>query len=217
MREVSTLEALTDATCVVICNPNNPDGRRFDAGTLLALARQRAGNGLLVVDEFLADLEGDGLSLAPHLPLPAVLVLRSLSKSYGLGGVRLGFALADPELAASIRAALGPWPVSGPAVEIGALALADRAWREAAKQQLVLDVTRLDGVLREAGMTVIGGTLLFRLAESKKAQDVFRRLGEAGILVRGFDYRPDWLRFGIPGGEDEWRRLAAAVRRTAVP
>jgi len=49
------------------------------------------------------------------------------------------------------------------------------------------------------------------LAESKKAQDVLRRLGEAGILVRGFDYRPDWLRCGIPGGEEEWRRLSAAL------
>ena len=60
-------------------------------------------------------------------------------------------------------------------------------------------------------MTVIGGTLVFRLAESKKAQDVLQRLGEAGILVRGFDYRPDWLRCGIPGDEDEWRRLSAAL------
>ena len=121
--EASTLDALADAACAILCNPNNPDGRRFDAGTLLALARQRAGDGLLIVDESFADLEGDGLSLAPHLPLPGMLVLRSLSKSYGLGGVRLGFALADPEPAASIRAALGPWPISGPAVEIGALAL----------------------------------------------------------------------------------------------
>ena len=195
-----------------ICNPNNPDGRRFDAGTLLALARQRAGDGLLIVDESFADLEGDGLSLASYLPLPGVLVLRSLSKSYGLGGVRLGFALADPDIAASIRAALGPWPVSGPAVEIGSLALADRAWREAAKQRLAQDVVRLDGMLREAGMTVIGGTLLFRLGESREAAClVIQRLGEAGILVRGFDYRPDWLRFGIPGGEEEWRRLSAAL------
>ena len=195
----------------ILCNPNNPDGRRFDAGTLLALARQRAGDGLLIVDESFADLEGDGLSLAPHLPLPGILVLRSLSKSYGLGGVRLGFALADPEPAAAIRAALGPWPISGPAVEIGALALADRTWREAAKQRLAQDVTRLDGMLREAGMTVAGGTLLFRLGESREAASLYQRLGEGGILVRTFDYRPDWLRFGIPGGEEEWRRLSAAL------
>ena len=200
----------------IICNPNNPDGRRFDADTLLELARKRTGNGLLVVDESFADLEGEGLSLAPHLPQPGLLVLRSLSKGYGLGGVRLGFALADPDIAASIRAALGPWPVSGPAIDIGLSALADRAWLEAAKQQLAQDVTRLDGMLRGAGLTVIGGTLLFRLAECAEASSLYQRLGEAGILVRSFDYRPDWLRFGIPGGEEEWRRLADALGISAA-
>ena len=214
--EVSTLDALADAPCAILCNPNNPDGRRFDADGLLELARKRTRNGLLVVDESFADLEGDSLSLAPHLPQEGLLVLRSLSKGYGLGGVRLGFALADPELVASIRAALGPWPISGPAVEIGTSALADRAWREAAEQRLALDVTRLDGMLRESGMTVTGGTLLFRLAEHPDAATLFRRLGEAGILVRSFDYRPDWLRFGIPGGEDAWRRLAAALGNSAA-
>jgi cobalamin biosynthetic protein CobC len=65
-------------------------------------------------------------------------------------------------------------------------------------------------MLRDAGMTVTGGTLLFRLAETSKAQDIFRRLGEAGILVRSFEHGPGWLRFGIPSGEEEWRRLAEA-------
>jgi cobalamin biosynthetic protein CobC len=115
---------------------------------------------LLVVDESFADLEGEGFSLAPHLPQPGLLVLRSLSKGYGLGGVRLGFALAEPGITASIRAALGPWPVSGPAVEVGALALTDGAWLETTKQQLTKNVTRLDEMLREAGLTVLGGTLL---------------------------------------------------------
>ena len=214
--EVSTLDELADAPCAIICNPNNPDGRRFDAAKLLELARRRAGNGLLVVDESFADLEGDGVGLAPHLPQPGLLVLRSLSKGYGLGGVRLGFALAEPTIAASIRAALGPWPVSGPAIKIGSSALADRAWREAAKQQLALDVARLDGMLREAGLTVIGGTRLFRLTACAEAASLYQRLGEAGILVRSFDYRPDWLRFGIPGSEDEWRRLADALGGSAA-
>jgi cobalamin biosynthetic protein CobC len=214
--EVSALDELAEAPCAVLCNPNNPDGRRFDAETLLGLMRERAGKGLLVVDESFADLEGDGLSLAPRLPQLGLLVLRSLSKGYGLGGVRLGFALAEPTLAASIRAALGPWPVSGPAVEIGASALADRAWLEAARQRLTQNVTRLDGMLREAGLSVFGGTLLFRLAEYAEASSLYQRLGEAGILVRSFDYRPDWLRFGIPGGEDEWRRLAEALGSSAA-
>ena len=211
VQEASTLGELEDAPCAVICNPNNPDGQRLNADTLLELARKRAGKGLLLVDESFADLEGGGLSLAPHLPQRGVLLLRSLSKGYGLGGLRLGFALADRDIAASIRTALGPWPVSGPAIEIGARALADRAWLDAVKQQLAQDVTRLDGMLREAGLAVIGGTLLFRLAVSSHASGLYRRLGEAGILVRGFDYRPDWLRFGIPGNEDEWRRLSAAL------
>ena len=210
-QEARTLGDLEDASCAVICNPNNPDGRRFDADTLLELARQRGGKGLLVVDESFADLEGDGLSLAPHLPQAGLLVLRSLSKSYGLGGVRLGFALADADIAATIRAALGPWPVTGPAIEIGIHALADRAWLEAARQQLMQDVTRLDQLLREGDLTIIGGTLLFRLAEHPEASALFCRLGEAGILVRSFDYRREWLRFGVPGSEDEWRRVTEAL------
>jgi len=138
-------------------------------------------------------------------------VLRSLSKTYGLGGMRLGFALAAPEIAASIRAALGPWPVSGPAIAIGAAALADDAWRDRAKARLNADVARLDGLLQKAGLEVLGGTRLFRLAETPEASELFSRLGSAGILVRQFDYAPNWLRFGLPGGEDEWERLAAVL------
>jgi len=209
--EASRVAELRETPCAVICNPNNPDGRRFDSGKLLKLLRDRTARGLLVVDESFADLEDEGLSLAPHLPQAGLLILRSVSKTYGLGGLRLGFALTSPEAAASIRDALGPWPVSGPAIEIGAQALADRAWLEAAKQRLAQDVNRLDAMLRGAGTTILGGTLLFRLAESAKAPDLFNRLGQAGILVRRFDYRPTWLRFGIPGSEDEWRRLGAGL------
>jgi cobalamin biosynthetic protein CobC len=209
--EVHALDKLERAPCAVLCNPNNPDGRRFEAETLLALVQKRDGTGLLIVDESFADLEGDGLSLAPHLPQPGLILLRSLSKTYGLGGLRLGFALGDPILIGSIRAALGPWPVSGPAIEIGIRALADRAWLEAAKQHLTLDVARLDAMLRDAGTRIVGGTHLFRLAEHAEAPALFQRLGEAGLLVRSFDYRSDWLRFGMPDDEAEWLRLTEAL------
>jgi cobalamin biosynthetic protein CobC len=209
--EVAALSELEDAPVAILCNPNNPDGRRFDAGELLALLEARQGRGLLIVDESFVDLEDGALSLVPRLPLPGLLVLRSLSKSYGLGGLRLGFALAAPELAASIRASFGPWPVSGPAIEIGIKALADGAWRAAARSRLHTDVRRLDVLLHDAGLEPVGGTLLFRLAAGERAGIVYDRLGEAGILVRKFKRQPSWLRFGIPGDEATWQRLARTL------
>ena len=138
-------------------------------------------------------------------------MLRSFSKAYGLGGLRLAFALAGQDIATPLREALGPWPVSGPAIDIGMRALGDGPWLAAAKRRLAGDVKRLDAILRQAGLTPIGGTLLFRLVESAAGPQLFQRLGHAGILVRSFDFCPDWLRFGIPGSEDAWQRLADAL------
>ncbi len=197
---------------VVLCNPNNPDGRRTDPAVLAALARDLASaRGLLVVDEAFADPEDGPLSLIPDLPHEGVVVLRSFGKTYGLAGLRLGFAVAGGGIAAAVREALGPWAVSGPAIEIGRRALADGAWLEATRERLRRDCERLDGLLNGAGLRVAGGTRLFRLAEGPDAPAVFDRLGRAGIFVRRFAYRADRLRFGIPGGEAEWERLAAAL------
>lgn len=205
------LQDLQAAPCAVICNPNNPDGRRFDAAALLNLLHARPKDGLLIVDEAFADFEDAGLSLVPHLPQPGLIVLRSFSKAYGLGGLRLAFALGGGTQIAPLRHALGSWPVSGPAVEIGRHALADRAFLEDAKRRLEFDVHRLDALLVEAGLTVVGGTRLFRLAAGERAAEIASSLGQAGILVRSFDYRQEWLRFGIPGDESAWMRLTKAL------
>jgi cobalamin biosynthetic protein CobC len=211
VRAITSLDELGDARALVLCNPNNPDGRRWEPASVLAALRAKARLALVMVDESFADLEEGSLSLAPHLPQARLIVLRSLSKSYGLGGLRLGLALAAPGLAASLREALGPWPVSGPAIRIGARALGDRAWLDAARTRLARDVDRLDALLTQAGLEHVGGTLLFRLVASDHAAALFQRLGEAGILVRRFDDRPDWLRFGIPAGEEALQRLARAL------
>ena len=197
---------------VVVCNPNNPDGRRMPAERLLALADEVAErNGLLVVDEAFADLECDGMSLASRLPHKAIVVLRSFGKTYGLAGLRLGFALAAPERAALIRDALGPWAVSGPAIAIGRMALQDRNWLATTRARLSHDTAMLDACLTNGGLRVVGGTLLYRLAAAPDASDVFTRLGRAGIFVRRFAEHPEWLRFGQPGGAAEMHRLAVAL------
>ena len=205
------LEELADAPGALLCNPNNPDGRRHDPAALLALAgRMAARGGFLVVDEAFADLEPDVPGCAGFLPHPALVLLRSFGKSYGLAGLRLGFALAAPQRAEAIRAALGPWAVSGPALHAGRAALADVEWRTQAAERLAADAARLDRLLEKAGLTVLGGTRLFRLAEGEAAH-WHERLGRAGILVRPFAAEPRWLRFGIPGDAESWRRLEVAL------
>ena len=199
--------ALDGAPAAVLCNPNNPDGRRTHGAELAALARRV---GMMIVDEAFADLEEPGLSLAPTLP-PNAIVLRSFGKAYGLAGLRLGFAVASLPMARAIRNALGPWAVSGPAIAVGTAALSDAAWRDAARARLQADVARLDALLTRSGLRAAGGTLLFRLGQHARAAAIFDRLGRSGILVRRFEAEPGWLRFGIPGGG--WDRIEAALNR----
>lgn len=211
--ETGDFDALSQADIAVVCNPNNPDGRRIPPSDLLSLAgRLAARGGLLVVDEAFADLEEPGFSLTPHLPVPGVIVLRSFGKPYGLAGLRLGFALAESVLATRLRAALGPWAVSGPALAAGLQALPDATWRAEAIARLDQDVARLDQLLTPRGLTLVGGTRLFRLYEGDTAGAIHQRLGEAGILVRRFLGQPRRLRFGLPESPGHWIRLAQALR-----
>src|ERR1700722_14420514 len=103
-------------------------------------------------------------------------------------------------------------PVSGPAIAIGTVALADSSWMEETRLRLEPDAGRLDRLLIGSGFEALGGTLLFRLARHEKARDVFANLLRHGILVRPFADLSDRLRFGIPAGDDAWRRLEAALQ-----
>jgi len=210
--EVADIGQLADARIAIVVNPNNPDGRTLAKDTLLALAdRLRRRGGLLLVDEAFMEVGPEGASLGDHVEEGNIVVLRSLGKFYGLPGLRLSFALAAPEIAARIATALGPWPVSSAALAIGAAALADSPWREKTRASLAAAALKFDASLVKAGLEVIGGTPLFRLVRTKEAAQFFQHLGENGILVRRFAEHPSWLRFGLPGSEGEWQRLADAL------
>ena len=214
LRVVGTADELSDSDVdvAVVINPNNPDGRLVDPRILLQVTAELARhNGLLIVDEAFMDVIRPAASLAPFLPEEGVIVLRSFGKTYGLAGIRLGFAITGRYLAQKLRAALGPWAVSGPAIAIGKRALADRRWLDETVDHLTQDVKRLDQLLISAGFTIIGGSPLFRLTGSREATSRFRRLAQQGILVRPFQERVEWLRFGIPGGEPAWERLDRAL------
>jgi cobalamin biosynthesis protein CobC len=210
----STWPDLRDADLIVVVNPNNPDGRICDRDALLTLAEaQHRRGGLLLVDEAFMDVGPLGTSVCGDVGRAPIVVLRSFGKFFGLAGVRLGFAVAAPERAVRLAAALGPWAVSGPAMTIGETALADTAWIRGMRERLVGAAHRLDGLLAGAGVTVLGGTSLFRLVHTPAADCLFRQLGAAGIFLRRFPEHSQWLRFGLPEDEAAWLRLAAALTR----
>ncbi|MBS0222250.1 MAG: threonine-phosphate decarboxylase [Proteobacteria bacterium] len=188
----------------VVVNPDNPTGR------LLSPADLRTRRSMLVVDEAFIDFLPPAASLAGDLPTDAI-VLRSFGKAYGLAGLRLGFAVARPDLATRLREELGPWAVSGPALAAGAAALADTTWLRSTAARLEDDRERLDSVLARAGFALLGGTPLFRLAQHRDAAGIVERLGQRGIHVRAFARKPHWLRFGLPGSDTAFRRLCAAL------
>ncbi len=203
-------EAIDQLDVLLLCHPNNPDGRRFPRERLLdwheRLARR---GGWLVLDEAFVDPD-PGLSLAPACPREGLVVLRSPGKFFGLAGIRLGFVLAVPELLAALAARLGPWAVSGPARWAGAGALADLAWQRRARRRLVDDRVRLVTLLSDAGLAPAGGTDLFQLVPHAEAAGIHDRLARQGVLTRSFPALGA-VRFGLPGSEEQWRRLEQAL------
>lgn len=212
VEEVAEPDALRVADLAIVVNPNNPDGRLLSHGALIDLADDlgRRG-GLLVVDEAFMDVMADGPTFAADVERPNLVVLRSFGKFFGLAGVRLGFALANPQTATGLAAEFGPWAVSGPAQELGLAALGDRGWQDAARGRLADDTRRLDSVLGGAGLPVRGGTPLFRFVDDRQARGFADWLGARGILVRTFSWRATALRIGLPGSEAEWQRLETAA------
>lgn len=202
----------TDAEVVVVGNPNNPDGRSFALGDLLAAGADR----LLIVDEAFADMTPE-VSLAGYVGRANVVILRSFGKFFGLAGMRLGFALLDEPLAGRLRQALGPWAVSGPSAAIGAVALSDSTWIRATRTRLIAQSRRLDELLLRSDLQILGGTALYRLIEHPRAGDLFDLLARSAILVRRFAEHPHWLRFGIPGSEEGFSRLGEALATWSPP
>lgn len=209
--EIKDLSAVGEANIVVLVNPNNPTGHVVAADEVRDLAETlRRRDGWLIVDEAFADVMPTETSVASNLP-PATIVMRSLGKTYGLAGVRLGFSISSADIAAQIADALGPWAVSGPALAIGRTALADDMWLNETRDRLQRDAQRLENLLVTEGFHILGGTPLFRLAAHADAQSIADMLGQHGIHVRRFPEQPEWLRFGLAGPEDDWRRLEQAL------
>lgn len=101
-------------------------------------------------------------------------------------------------------------------MDIGSRGLADTEWIAGTRRRLTAMREDLDGVLVSAGLTVLGGTDLFRLVEKPKARDLYHRLGKTGIVVRSFERHTRWLRFGLPPTPEALERLSTALAEASA-
>jgi histidinol-phosphate aminotransferase len=192
-----------DADLVLLGNPTNPTSVLHPPEVLAALARPGR---LLVVDEAFADtVAGEPASLAGRRDLPGLVVIRSLTKTWGLAGLRVGYVLAAPDLLDRLRRALPPWPVSTPALAAaracGSL-VAVAAEREIAARLAADRAYLVAGLAALPGVTVAGppasSFVLIRLPGGAAVRVALR---ERGYAVRRGDtfpgLGPDWLRVAV--------------------
>ncbi|AEI95394.1 threonine-phosphate decarboxylase CobD [Roseobacter litoralis] len=193
-----------DAAAQVVVHPNNPDGR-FWRDDMLPAPKAT----LTIIDESFCDVAPEK-SLIHLATRPGTIVLKSFGKFWGLAGLRLGFAIGDPALIATLQSRQGPWAVAGPALDIGTRALSDTAWADATRTRLTQDSARLDALMQNADAQLIGGTSLFRLYRVCDAARWQERLAEHHIWTRVFPYNKEWLRLGLPHSV-QWERLENAL------
>ena len=131
---------------VVVCTPNNPTGYLPDAGALRELGDEcRAAGTPLVADEAFLDFT-DAPSLAGE---PGVIVARSLTKMFGLPGIRAGFAAATGDLGDRLRTARATWSLSVPAAAVGTHCLRKGAFVEHTRERVATERARMRAVLSD--------------------------------------------------------------------
>ncbi|MET7285218.1 Rv2231c family pyridoxal phosphate-dependent protein CobC [Streptomyces sp. NPDC005573] len=199
-----------DADLVVAGNPTNPTSVLHPAKSLVRLARP--GRTLVVDEAFMDAVPGERESLAGRTDVPGLVVLRSLTKTWGLAGLRIGYVLAAPETVAALERAQPLWPVSTPALAAAEACVAPRALAEAAHaaHRIAADRDRLVAGL--AAFAPYGVRVAepargpFVLVRIPGAASVRRRLRELGYAVRRGDT--------FPGLGEEWVRIAVRDRAT---
>jgi histidinol-phosphate aminotransferase len=200
-----------DADLVVVGNPTNPTSVLHTREQLFGLRRPGR---ILVVDEAFADsVPGEPESLAGD-PLPDVLVLRSLTKTWALAGLRVGYALGAPEVLARLTAQRAHWPVG--TLQLTAIAACSdpRAVAGAAAGALQLTELRAEMVagLALVGVDVVDGRAPFVLFRRPDAARVRNSLECKGIAVRRCDtfvgLDEQYLRAAV---RPEWPLLTDAI------
>ena len=215
----SILEAITEKTkIIVIANPNNPTGNFMPPEHFVTIAE----TGIpFIVDEAYIEYAGFGKSQVGLIKkYKNVLVTRTLSKAYGLAGMRFGYALGDEEVIRQISSALLPWNVGTITMWAGYAALNDEEGLEERVDFNNREVAYIEGALSDIpGLVIFHSNANYILFDAgpagKRGQDILEYALEQGIIFRGETPKygsEGWFRVTI-GSEEENRMAVRVLRR----
>ena len=212
------LEAITPATKVIlICTPNNPTGPAIDHDQLAAFVERVPDHIMIVIDEAYIEFSTTpARARFGDLRAPNVLTMRTFSKAYGLAGFRVGYCIADPTVAAAVRAAATPFGVSAPAQAAAVASLAAESELLQRVGELIKERARVVAGLRDLGLPIPDSQSNFVwLPIGPQTADWATAFGAAGLAVRPFTDEPDaGIRITI--GEPEANTLALDVTRSLL-
>ncbi len=215
------LDRLEEQPAVIaVVSPNNPTGAIATVADIRRLA-EAAPNALVLLDHVYVEYADEDLTPAV-IDLPNVVVLRTLSKAWGLAGCRIGYAIASPDVIATLRTAGAPYSVAAPSVALALRQLSGGG------ERLQTHVTRVREEraalcvhLTSLGLEPLPSQANFILAEcGVLAPFLTAALAALGIVVRGFPHRPGLttaIRITLPGDAAAFERLGEAFETILAP
>ena len=215
---VDAVLAAPDPAVVVITSPNNPTG---SVVTVEALHRVAAGapQALMLVDLAYAEFAEEDLTRAA-LELPNAVVIRTLSKAWGLAGLRVGYAIGSAENIGRMRAVGPPYAVSGVSLAVALSALDRREFMATYVSRVRHERERVRQVLTDCGATTRSSQANFVFAEVDDPMWVRDAVAGLGIAIRAFPGRPGLeraIRVSCPGDQEGLTRLTGALRAALAP
>jgi histidinol-phosphate aminotransferase len=205
-----------NADVIVVCNPNNPTGQYLTPEELEMLYNA-APRALWIIDEAYAEFMQPPATTAAWVQCGNWIVLRSMTKDYALGGLRLGYLLAAPEIVKPLQLAQSPWNVNTFAQLAGCVSLREgQEWRAKTLAQLHLETENLRARLMEAGYQPHPTTVNYFLVPVDSPAALRNALLAQRMVVR------DCTSFGLPNliriatqRPEANRRLVHAMRELA--
>ena len=206
-----------DTAMVLVISPDNPTGIAASGDELVALARDLPDGVILLVDQAYVEFADEDPTSA-LLEEPNVLLVRTLSKAWGLAGLRIGYALSTPERIRELREVGGPYPVSTLGLHVARSRLAEGTGRLAEfVEETRTRRERLADLLAEEGASPIPSQTNFVMARYPDPGWIRRGLEAQGIKVRSFPALPEHLRITVPRSDQEMERLEGALAGLSRP